>query len=236
MNMRAFLTFRSAVLLVAASAVGLAAGCARSSMHGSAAASAPTLSEDSPAHIRGVSDPNAQFTLIDRTARPATPQPSVDAQSGPACDASALRVYEVAAQMDGDSRIVKLAFVNRGETACALAGFPSIALFDDAGRRVAGIAIQQTGSMSFSGRVEASASPTQAPLKVLLAPRGEAYFQIGWSTGDQCPTVSRFSVKAPGAVDLPAGETDDSFTIDRPLTVCGGQMRITEVVPAQSSI
>ncbi len=214
----------------------LAAGCSQMAVRGNMGASAPALMDGGQAHIRGVSDPNAPFTLIERTK--AVRVDSVSAVSGMAetpsgtCQASILQVYETAASMDGDARVVRLALKNRGESTCWISGFPAIKLEDEKGMVIANVAIHQTGRASLTGTVTAPDQVAALPLKamhVVLRPAGEASFEIGWSSGDQCPLVSRFKVELPqtpnesGATSALSG----MFTINRALNVCGGELQVT---------
>jgi hypothetical protein len=66
--------------------------------------------------------------------------------------------------------------------------------------------------------VRATATP-KPDAEITIAPRDEAWFEVGWTTGPGCPVVSRISVSAPGA--------SQSFTVNHPLTVCDGRVQIT---------
>lgn len=223
---------------------------------------APTLAEEGQAHIRGVSDPNAQFTLMDRTG-PVAPQAAMeetgqnavrntteDDSSTLLCDPASLQVYEVAAATNGVERSLRLAIKNNGESACHLAGSPSISLEDASGASVASIAIRQTGASSLTGvvappmrEVESSlASPAQM-VNFVLPPSGEASFEIGWSSGDDCPVVSSIGVGigvgiAPGtssATGVPKPKFAGSqFVINHSLKVCNGEVRVTSLLVGSS--
>jgi hypothetical protein len=211
-----------------------AAGCSQTVARGSAAANAPTLGAEGQAHIRGVSDPNAPFTLVDRTKSTTTGSFSEGENAAIPCGASTLQMYEAAASMNGDARVVTLAFKNRGSAVCRLSGYPSIELQDESGVGIAGIAIRQTSALSLSGTVvgrveDASAG---APVDVVLRPSAEATFEIGWSSGDGCPLVSRFTVAVPGeaASGDNASTFSGSFTVNHPLNVCNGEVRVTALM------
>jgi hypothetical protein len=225
------------MILPAALALILAQGCSQAHAPGTASANAPGLGEDGQAHIRGVSDPNAPFTLIDRT-KAHQEIPAEDPSSAPECGASSLQFYEAAASMNGADRTLRLALKNRGESACQLSGFPSIALLDDHGSAIASISVRQTGRSTVSGVVSAPAnqpvSSTATPgVNVVLRPSGEASFEIRWSSGDDCPLVSRLAIGIAGTAEANAPLTN-TFTINRPLKVCNGELRVTAFLSGSS--
>jgi hypothetical protein len=226
----------------------LAAGCNQNAVRGKTASSAPGLNGESQAHIRGVSDPNAPFTLINRSN--ATGATGATAASGAgaaasganpgevtACRAADLQVYEAAASTNGDARVVRLALKNNGATPCRLSGYPVIELQDELGAAIASIAVRQTGAASLSGTVAApvreaaaQSGAASAAVDVVLRPAGEASFEIGWSTGDGCPLVSHFTVGLPVARDAGSGGNPSlagTFSINRALNVCNGEMQVT---------
>lgn len=245
---RSSTAYRSA--LPAALALILAQGCSQARAPRSASATAPALGEQGQAHIRGVSDPNAPFTLMDRTrgaAQQASAQgPGQDPASMALCAPSSLEVYEAAATMNGDERSLRLAVKNNGEAACHLAGSPSISLEDAGGASIASIAVRQTGASSLTGVIappmrdvaSGSANPAQS-VDVVLPPSGEASFEIGWSSGDECPVVSSISIGlAPGLeAGLQSGGNADGltrFTISHSLKVCKGEVRVTSLLIGSS--
>src|SRR5277367_2816428 len=98
-------------------------GCSQKVVRANAAGTAPALSEGETAHIRGVSDPNAQFTLISRDpsnvpanakTTPVGAQAREEIPGAAQCRTSDLQVYESAASMDGDARTLTLTLKNRG--------------------------------------------------------------------------------------------------------------------------
>ncbi len=225
MNVLVFLQSRSA-LLSAAILPLLAFGCSQTTSRGNSAANAPTLSSEGQAHIRGVSDPNAPFTLIDRTK--STPSAAVTESESAAipCGASTLQMYESSASADGNKRIVTLAFKNRSAETCRLSGYPRIELQDETGTAIASIAIRQTSALTLSGTVVSPTQETaQAPVEVILRPSASATFQIGWSSGEECALVSGFTV------EIPAGESTrtaiEPFAVSHPLNVCNSEILIT---------
>ena len=223
----------------------LAQGCSQVHAPKNASSAAPALGEEGQAHIRGVSDPNAQFTLIDRTH--ATAQQASMHDLGPnaasmgTCQPSSLQVYEAAAAMNGAERSLRLAIKNNGESACHLAGSPSIILEDASGASIASIAIRQTGSSSLTGVVappvrEVISSPPQS-VDVVLPPLGEASFEIGWSSSDDCPVVSSIAVSmATGIASGPGtdGPSSPRFAINHPIKVCNGEVRVTSLLTGSS--
>jgi hypothetical protein len=228
--------------LPAALALLLAQGCSQMRAPGTASSTAPTLVEDTEPHIRGVSDPNAQFTLIDRTRGVAVTQqnPVRDSASLSVCEPSSLQVYEAAASTNGAERSLRLAFKNRGETACRLAGSPSIVLEDENGAAIASISVRQTGESSVSGVVAApssqtaSASPgTPRAVDIVLSPSGEASFEIQWSSGDECPLVSSIAIGI-GAPATASATSASGYSINRPLKVCNGEVQITSLLSGAS--
>jgi hypothetical protein len=220
------LWFGSNLLLVSLMAVG----CSQNAVRRPAVATAPSVSGEAQAHIRGVSDPNAQFTLSQRTTEPSATGAATAAASATPCSASSLQVYEAAASMNGDNRTLRLAFKNRGEAACSLSGYPAIELQDDRGVPVASIAVHQTGSASLSGTVGSSAqnAAETEPVMIVLRPSSEATFEIGWLSGDGCPVVSRFSIAMPRTV-VSGSTFSGSFLISHPVNVCKGEVMVTSL-------
>jgi hypothetical protein len=215
---------------------------------GNASATAPALGEQGQAHIRGVSDPNAQFTLMERpspAARQASSQNAgQDRDSTALCDPSSLEVYEAAAAMNGDERSLRLAIKNNGKAACHLAGSPSISLEDAIGSPVASLTIRQTGASSLAGAIappmrdvaSISASPAQS-VDVVLPPSGEASFEIRWSSGDDCQSVASIGIAldtgVAGAANADAAPKP-MFAIHHSLKVCNGEVRVTSLLAGSS--
>jgi hypothetical protein len=198
-------------------------GCSRSA-HTTLHGNAPALQqEDAPARARGGTNPNAPYTIAG--ASPALVKRSaVDMSTITACDSSNLSVTEIAAAVNGKYRAVKLAFNNQGSEPCKLGGYPSISLLDQNNTPVASIVVDRVTASTLSaqlaqGDVQPVATPSNA--EVMLAPKGEAWFQVGWSTGDDCPVVSRIDVSAPGSTQ--------TFSVNHPLTVCEGRVQITTI-------
>jgi hypothetical protein len=212
------------------------AGCSQNAVRIKNSAMAPSLSDGSQAHIRGVSDPNAPFTLLDRNKTSAKQAFSDDESGAGTCRPSNLQVYEAAASMNGDSRVVRLAFKNRGTATCRLSGYPAIELDNEKGTAIANIAVRQIGGTSLSGNVTTPVRETAAvsvgvsqAVDVVLRPSAEASFEIGWSSGDGCPLVSRIVIALPATTANAAGNAAlaGSFAVNHPLNVCNGEIRMT---------
>jgi len=231
-------SYSSRVWVVTAALIALlAAGCTQNAVRSKTSGSAPALSGEGQAHIRGVSDPNAPFTLIDRTktaAGTAATGGEGDSAAAP-CQAADLQVYEAAASMNGQTRTVRLALKNIGANSCRLNGYPAIELEDENGAAIANIAVRQTGAASLSGAVVApvvktsSGTAASSAVDIVLRAGSQASFEIGWSSGEGCPLVSRFTVALP---ETPASGEESaapsgSFTINRALNVCNGEMQVT---------
>lgn len=235
-------------VLPAALALMLAQGCSQLRAPGSASATAPALGEEGQAHIRGVSDPNAQFTLMERPAavarqasnRDTGQNATGDAFSTPLCDRSSLQVYESAATTNGEERGLRLAIRNNGEASCRLDGSPTISLLDESGAAIASIAVRQTGASSLTGVVgppmreaaSTSASPAQG-VDFVLEPSGEASLEIGWSSGEDCPAVASIALGMAPSSDADGAPTP-TFAINHSLKVCGGEVRVTSLLTGGS--
>jgi hypothetical protein len=143
--------------------------------------------------------------------------------------------------MDGNARTLTLALKNRGTAVCRISGHPTITPEDQAGVAIGGIAIGEanlSGSSGAAVHVEtASSSPAAgAPVvDVRLPPDGEASFNIGWTSGEGCPVVSRLRIR-PSAEEVvstggASGERNSEgpgfITVNHPLRVCDGRVVIT---------
>jgi hypothetical protein len=209
----------------------LAESCSHSAHSGLLKGSAPSLqSEDAP-RLRTEGNPNAPY-LVASTAKPPqlmrrTEPGANDAAAGP-CDSKNLEVTEIAASVNGDYHAVKLAFYNQGLTPCKIGGFPNVSLLDQNGNPISRVSIERVTESAVRAKLaqgavqQASGAPTPQT-RLVIAPRGEAWFQMGWTTGDECPEVSRISVSAPGSTE--------TYTINHPLAVCDGRIEITALHP-----
>ncbi|GEM_PF-2784303 len=193
--------------------------------------SAPVLQSDDVPHLRREGNPNAPYLVAagnkpPQLMRRSDADTASNTTSAEPCDGKNLSVTEIAAAVNGDYHAVKLAFYNQGLTACKLGGFPTVSLLDKNGNPVSSVSVQKVTESTVRAKLDegsvqqASAAP-QAHL--VIAPRAEAWFQMGWTTGDGCPTISRISVSAPGSTE--------TFTINHPLAVCDGRVEITSLHP-----
>jgi hypothetical protein len=133
-----------------------------------------------------------------------------------------LSVTEIAAAMNGNFHAVKLAFYNQGLASCRIGGYPNVSLLDKNGNPVASVTVDRISQSALSakltpGSVETVSAQPQAQL--VIAPRSEAWFQMGWSTGEGCPQIARISISAPGS--------SETFTVNHPLAICDGRIEIT---------
>jgi hypothetical protein len=189
------------------------------------------LQEDGPQNPRGGTNPNAPYLVAATKPQLVKRSDGMTADNADACDSKNLSVTEIAAAVNGKYRAVKLAFDNQGITPCRLGGYPSISLLDQSGTPVASVVVDRVTASTLSAQLAPPSTPApaesagkpeadgKAGAQVLLMPKSEAWFQIGWSTGDGCPVVSRISVSAPGAAE--------SFVVNHPLTICDGHVQIT---------
>jgi hypothetical protein len=186
------------------------------------------LQEDGPQSARGGTNPNAPYLVAASKPQLVKRADGATTDAADPCDSKNLSVTEIAAAVNGKYRAVKLAFDNLGLTPCRLGGYPSISLLDKDGTPVASVVVDRVTASTLSAQLAPPSVPQNTAqtenagkpgAQVLLAPKGEAWFQIGWSTGDGCPVVSRISVSAPG--------TTESFTVSHPLTICDGRVQIT---------
>lgn len=195
---------------------------------------APTLAnqEDRPRQ-QNVADPNAPFVV--RASRPVltTREPILDVQAVPTCVPAQLTAFESAAQSIGQQHTLRVSIVNRQE-ACRLGGFPSVSLIDPSGAVLGNVELHRVSHQAILASLHPPATsiadagvPDTAPSpQVLLAARGEADFELGWSSGEGCAQVSRIAVAAPG--------TTESILLGRLLQICGKTLFITAVSPPEN--
>jgi hypothetical protein len=209
----------------------LLAGCAGTAKsHNTANRTAPGLTDDAPTHGRGGTNPNAPFTLIDRTPRAAAHLASMTARDASPCTGKELELTEVSAEMNGNDHTVKFAFVNKGPEACRIGGYPSIDLLDEENQPLATITVEQTGKQTLdaqTGPATAIPDASAGSPQIVLDPHGEAYFGVSWTTGDDCPVVSKFGLTAP--------DTAESYTVSRPIRVCSGRVHVTALRSTQGA-
>lgn len=208
----------------------LMVSCAHSTRTSSFKGGAPALLNEDTPRVRGGTNPNAPYLMA--ATSPQLVKRSDGNGAGPAnpCESKDLAVTEIAAAVNGNYRAIKLAFDNEGLAPCRLGGYPSISLLDQSGTPVANVVVDRVTTSSIRARLtQGPVQPTSATpeAQVTIAPKGEAWFQVGWSTGQDCPIVSRISVLAPGS--------SESFTVTHPLTVCEGRVQITTLHSDQDS-
>lgn len=207
-----------------------ATGCGHSAHSSALRGGAPAmLNEDGP-HREGT-NPNAPY-LMAASATPQLAHRSDTYTSGVnPCDGKSLTVTEIAASVNGKFRAVKLAFDNDGLTPCRIGGYPTITLLDQTGTPVANLVVDRVTLSTMSAQLTPGPVPAVTAPKpdaqIVIAPRGEAWFEVGWSTGEGCPVVSRISVSAPGS--------SENLTVNHPLTVCEGRVQITTLHSDQDS-
>jgi hypothetical protein len=206
----------------------LVAGCTNGP-HVRASGGSAALAPETPAYAKGGTSPNAPYSVIDsqpklvvRNATLAT-----DLAHAEPCTASQLAVSEVAANLEDNHRSATLGFVNLSDAPCKIGGYPEIKLLDKHNQTVANVDIEKVSATSLvagvaSGAVPA-ASTTPTTAEVLLAPRSEADFQIGWTTGESCPEIAQILVAAPG--------THHTFVLHRRIAICAGPIQITALQP-----
>lgn len=210
----------------------LTQGCNRGHYRATSGTVPPRLTADDRRHSRNGTNPNAPFTLTSREQRVPALRRATDPLDATSCLPDDLGVVEVAEQVNGDERFVSLAFVNEGKSTCKLGGYPTLSLLDEHGQTIGSLSVVEVAD---SSKVAPASPPSGAvlptgdnrPIELMLAPQGEAYFGISWTTGAQCPSVSGLSVRAPGMAR--------SFSINHPLSVCSGQVRVTALRSTQNS-
>lgn len=202
-------------------------GCAHLHQGSSINAKAPAiLSEDSP-RAHGGTNPNAPYTMTSAKPQLVKRTVATDTSTLKVCDGDQLEITEISAAMNDNYRALKLAFSNKSTTPCRLGGYPTIQLEDAQGLLVASLVVDKVTTSTLSaelsqGLVPASStepSLTEPGAQVNLTANGEAWFQMGWKTAEGCPVISRISVSAP--------DSQKSFTVNRPLTICEGRIQVT---------
>jgi len=196
--------------------------CAHSTHTSGLKGGAPVLlNEDSP-RSHGGTNPNAPYLVAAAGPQLVKRSEATPSTTTNPCESKDLAVTEIAAAVNGNYRAVKLAFDNEGITPCRIGGYPTILLLDSTGTPVANLVVDRVTTSSIGARLAQgpiSAAESKSDAQITIAPRGEAWFQVGWSTGQNCPVVSRISVTAPGGTE--------SFAVNHPLTVCEGRVQIT---------
>ncbi len=189
--------------------------------------------DDASTHLaRNVADPNAPFSVP--SPKFAIREPLLDVNGVDPCAPAQLSLFESRAQVNGMHHTVRFSIANSGY-ACRLGGFPSVTLLRADGSVIGGLRIRKVSSDSMSASLGSPIEQTAdtlpgetaatAPSPMVLVPsKGEAAFQIGWTSGMHCEQVSRIAIAAPGATQ--------SMQISRPISLCEDQILITAVAPA----
>ncbi len=152
----------------------------------------------------------------------------VDVNAVAPCAAGDLSLFESGAHVDGERRSIRLNLVNHAQEPCRLSGYPAISLLRKDGSLIGSIAVEKitatTLDAAFHPRGDATVtqvSASQPPAYVLLAPSGEAAFEIGWTSRPDCDQVGAIAVAAPGTLQ--------SFTVNHTLSICEGRILVTAI-------
>lgn len=211
------------VVMAAAVLLTLCAGCAGS--HPAAASNALA-----PATAPQQTTPNAPYMVPAPKRQADAPPTAVVADDAPPCDPNVLSVEEIAGNASGAYHSVKLAFRNRGSLPCRLSGYPTVALLGTEGEKLDSIAMEKISTAEVMAELaETHVAVAAAPVpKVTLMPHSVAAFEVVWTTGPECPSVSRLLVSAPG--------TERIFAVTQPMKVCAGRVQVTELQPDQGDV
>jgi hypothetical protein len=187
---------------------------------------APGLEEDSPLSHRGGVNPNAPYTTVDHSVHLVKRPSVVDVEAAVPCTASDLSLFESGASVDGEIRSVRLSLVNHTQRPCRLSGYPTVSLLRSDQSVIGSIVIQKVTATTIEAALHTSlpsgaAEPKLPPHNVLLAPSGEATFEVGWTSRPTCEQVASIAVAAPGTIQ--------SFPVHHSLTVCEGRILLTAV-------
>ncbi|HEX4036661.1 MAG TPA: DUF4232 domain-containing protein [Acidobacteriaceae bacterium] len=209
------------VFAVAATLVlAVCAGCAGNGSAGKAHLAAAGIAPDDAALHPNRNAPYMTEVATPRLIPRATAE---DAEHAGPCDPEVLSVEEIAGDSNGIFRSVKLAFMNRGAMPCRLGGYPGVALVDAEGGVIGSVSLEKIGQsevVAELGRKQPAEAGAPAP-SVTLMPHAVAAFQIVWTTGAACSSVSRIIVTAPG--------TERAFSVPQPMRICTGRIQVTAV-------
>ncbi|MFZ0630607.1 MAG: DUF4232 domain-containing protein [Acidobacteriaceae bacterium] len=201
-------------------ALAVCAGCAGTNAGHLARTSATRIAPDDAALHPNRNAPYLMPGAAPQLVRRATAE---DAANAEPCDPEVLSVEEIAGDMSGVYRSVKLAFMNRGPVPCRLGGYPVVALLDSQGERIGNITTQRVSSTEVLAEFgkQLPAGTKEPSAYVALMPHAVAAFQVVWTTGTECSRVSRIQVTAPGS--------RRTFAIPQPMKICTGQIQVTEL-------
>jgi hypothetical protein len=168
-------------------------------------------------------NPNAPYILPGGTPHLIPRATAFEAENAGACDPDVLSVEEIAGDVSGIFRSVKLAFMNRGATPCKLGGYPTVALVSPEGENVGSVAMEKVTSAEVVAELEKThaAAPGGPAPTVTLMPHAVAAFEVVWTTGPECSMASKILVTAPG--------TRRAFAIPQPMRICTGRIQVTEL-------
>ena len=166
-------------------------------------------------------NPNAPYLVAGTGPKLIPRATAMDTSHAGPCDPEVLSVEEIAGDVNGTFRSVKLAFMNRGAMPCKLGGYPGVSLVDAQGEVIGKISIERVTPEKVVAELShnvpgGTGDPTP---EVMLLPHEVAAFQVAWTTGPSCSAVSRIVVTAPG--------TERTFGINQPLTICAGHIQVT---------
>lgn len=200
----------SALAVVALSLLPLA-GCSGGVHSNNRISSAPALTDTGVHPKKAPANPNAPYAVLQRRVAPA---PSVvqaatipSAEDVAQCSASNLSISEIASNTKASERSVSIAFTNTGSMPCQISGYPNVSFSPE----------DQAAWKSLAVLHDENAKTPDGP--VILQPHAAASFSLRWTTGADCPSISKLLVTAPG--------TNRSFGLNRPVSPCEGRIEIT---------
>lgn len=166
-------------------------------------------------------NPNAPYLVAGMGPKLIPRAAAMDTSHAGPCDPEVLSVEEIAGDVNGSFRSVKLAFMNRGATPCKLGGYPGVSLIDAQGEVIGKISIERVTPEKVVAELSHNVpgGTGDATPEVMLLPHEVAAFQVAWTTGPNCSAVSRIVVTAPGS--------ERTFGISQPLTICAGRIQVT---------
>jgi hypothetical protein len=141
--------------------------------------------------------------------------------SAPACTVASLSLKFLGEDAGAGQRWDSFAVANRGQTTCAVEGFPEASLLGANDQPVKGVRVEQS----------LEAGPGAGPAeRITLKPGARAVFYMHWtpiqSGSETCPHVVRLKVTAPG------GRTG---LLPLDATPCGGQASISPLRKEQAT-
>jgi len=160
--------------------------------------------------------------VLERCSRPLPPVPGAPVTPLP-CRSEALRLETVGGDAGAGSRGLTLSLTNTGQAPCLLQGQPAVALLDQAGSVLPGLAVSPLTAMPAA--VDAQASVT-------LAGGAQAWIDMTWSAlpnesggkPEPCPEARTIRL-------TPQGETV-GLEVSSTLSPCGSRIRLGSFRPA----